>query len=317
MEILNADAATLRFMEEWNSGCDYLVAHTSGSTGEPKEILLPRGDMLHSAQATCEFFDLTSSSVLLSPLSADYIAGKMMIVRAAVADCRLWVEPPSNQPVKQDYGTIDLLPIVPSQVQWLLDNADVSSRLRNVIVGGAPVSNGLERLLVDAPFKCYATYGMTETCSHVALREMGIPYFSAMPGVEFEVNTDGQLVIIADGYSFGELVTNDIVELRSSTQFRWLGRKDNVIISGGVKLHPEEIEKEISPLISVPFYLIGERSEKWGESLVLYVESLDFDAAALVASMKNVLHPFKMPKEVRLKKEFARTASGKVIRKLL
>ncbi len=317
MEILNVDSAALRFMEEWDSGCDYLVAHTSGSTGEPKKIFLPRVDMIHSAHATCEFFDLTSSSVLISPLSADYIAGKMMIVRATVADCQLWIEPPSNQPIKRDYGTIDLLPIVPSQAQWLLNNPVVSSRLRNVIVGGAPVSHRLEQALVDAPFKCYATYGMTETCSHVALRKMGTPYFIAMPDVEFDVNADGHLVIIADGYSFGELVTNDIVELRSSTQFRWLGRKDNVVISGGVKLHPEEIEKEISPLISVSFYMIGERSEKWGEALVLYVESLDVDAAALVANMKNVLHPFKMPKEVRLKNEFARTASGKVIRKLL
>lgn len=277
-----------------------------------------RSDMIRSAQATCDFFGLTDRSVLLSPLSASYIAGKMMIVRGFVADCTVIMEPPSNRPVKSAYGTVDLLPVVPSQVEWVLDNLHQSgTKLRNVIVGGAPLTSDIEKRLMAAPFRCYATYGMTETCSHVALREMGNPYFNAMPDVRFSSDSDGRLIISSSKYSFGSLLTNDVVELKTETMFRWIGRYDNVIISGGVKLHPEEIEKELISIISAPFYLVGEPHYKWGSALVLYIEDLNVDTEVLRRQMKSKLHPYKVPREIRLVPRFKRTDSGKIKRMLL
>lgn len=319
MEIIGVDPQTLDFVSQWKSGAEYFTAHTSGSTGEPKEILLPRGDMLRSATATCDYFNLSSGSTIVSPLSASYIAGKMMIVRAVVADCRLVMETPSNKPLNDFYGDIDLLPIVPSQAEWLLTGDLKGNRVNNVIVGGAPLSPLLERRLASASFHCVATYGMTETCSHVALRPLGQPFFEAMPGVTFDVDTDRRLIICADGYSFDRIVTNDLVELIDNRRFRWLGRKDNVIISGGVKLHPEEIERELSEFIDKPFYLIGRPNDKWGTEMVMYVECDDreIDADKLKSRIKTIVHPHKVPHEIRLCRKLERTPSGKIKRVLL
>lgn len=319
MEIIGADTLAQNFLDKWSSGAEWFEAHTSGSTGTPKEILLPRKDMLTSAKATCKYFNLNSKSTIVSPLSASYIAGKMMIVRAIAADCRLIMETPSNEPLKSAYGDIDLLPIVPSQAEWILNGNARGNILKNVIIGGGPASPALERRLSEAPFKCHATYGMTETCSHIALRQIGNPNYEAMPGIEFGQDSERRLVIYADGYSFGSLTTNDIVELIDRRHFRWLGRKDNVIISGGIKLHPEEIERELSELIEQPFYLIGEPDEKWGTAMIMYVECqpTEIDTEELKRKIKNRIHRHKVPQAIRLRQQFKRTSSGKIKRVLL
>lgn len=319
MEIIGADSQTLDFVARWKSGATHFPANTSGSTGNPKEIMLPCADMLRSAMATCRHFNLSSGSTIVSPLSASYIAGKMMIVRAIVSDCRLIIETPSNRPLNDFYGDIDLLPIVPSQAEWLLTGDLRGNRLRNVIVGGAPLPMVLERRLASAPFNCMATYGMTETCSHVALRPMGQPFFEAMPGVRFDIDSERRLVIHADGYSFDRLITNDLVELIDSYRFRWLGRRDNVIISGGVKLHPEEIERELSESVDKPFYLIGKPDDKWGTAMVMYIEcdEKEVDIDKLKSRIKAVVNPHKVPREIRLREKFERTSSGKIKRLLL
>jgi O-succinylbenzoic acid--CoA ligase len=309
------DQATKAFISQWENDSPTITAHTSGSTGAPKPIELYKADMRHSACATCRFFGLDSSSTLLSPLSADYIAGKMMIVRALEADCRLWIETPSNRPFSRPYPqVIDLAPIVPSQISHLLAT---NARPRNVIVGGGPIPPDKERPLAQAPFTVYATYGMTETCSHVALRRVGQPLYEAMPGVTFDTTADGRLIIIAPGYSFGSLTTNDLVDLAGPTSFSWLGRKDNVVISGGVKLHPEQIERKLAAVIREPFYLIGEPDDKWGQALIMYIQGEPVNADRLRQSMAPLLSRYEMPREIRFVPAFRLTPSGKIKRELL
>lgn len=319
MEIIGLDSPAVDFVTQWESGVKSFPARTSGSTGAPKEILLQRADMLRSAMATCDYFNLSSGSTIVSPLSASYIAGKMMIVRAIVADCRLVMEAPSNKPLIDFYGDIDLLPIVPSQAEWLLTSDLRGNRLKNVIVGGAPVPPSLECRLASASFNCVATYGMTETCSHIALRTLGHPFFEAMPGVAFDVDADSCLIIQAEGYSFDRLITNDIVEIIDNRRFRWLGRRDNVIISGGVKLYPEDIERELSVVVDSPFYLIGRPDDKWGTAMVMYIEcdACEIDTEKLKSKIKMIVHPHKVPHEIRLREKFERTSSGKIRRVLL
>ena len=319
MRLTGDITAAEEFLAEWrDASCGYVVAHTSGSTGDPKRIELLKADMRASAEATCGFFGIDAGSRLLLPLAMTYIAGKMMAVRADLADAELIVELPSNDPLKCDYGCVDLMAVVPSQLPLLLANP-LLDKVRNIIVGGAPVSPAMEAWLHGCQAHVYATYGMTETCSHVALRDVsrGDQLYRALPGIAFDTDSRGCLVIEAQRFSFGRLVTNDVVELHGHDAFRWLGRADNVVNSGGVKLHPEEIERKISAAIDVPYYMIGRPSERWGEELVLYVEDPEVDTVALGRRIEPLLDRYERPKTILAVSRFERTASGKVIRRVL
>lgn len=309
--------ATLsEFLEEWHSDDEYVVAHTSGSTGTPKEIRLPKSDMKVSALATNAFFGIDKDSVLALPLSLDYIAGKMMAVRADLAGCNLIELPVSNR-VNVSFR-IDLLPVVPSQLPELIKNPKAPSLIRNLLVGGAPLSDSMANELVRCGFNAWLGYGMTETCSHVALRKIGdSSVFHAMPGVRFDNDSRGCLIIKSEKYTWGQLTTNDIVRLEGTDCFEWLGRYDNVINSGGVKIHPELLEKEIQKLIPdiPPFYLVGEWDDKWGQRLVMVVENAP---EGLLDKLKALLPDRKtMPKRIISVVRLPRTASGLKIKRII
>lgn len=308
------------FVNEWNNDEDYVTAHTSGSTGVPKEIRLLKSDMMSSACATNRRFGITRDSRLLCPLSPDYIAGKMMMVRAIAADCELIVERPSNNPLKHDYGIIDLMAVVPSQCAALLCNEMAVSSLKNLIIGGAPLPVGLEKELVKMPWHSYATYGMTETCSHVALRELGTAVYDAMPGILFSQDERDCLVIESDLLSFKRLVTNDVVDLIDCRTFRWLGRYDNVINSGGVKFHPEQLEKLLEGKFPFPFFFMGVPHEKWGQSVAMVIEAPENSDAASVrteaaAICRAFLPRYAFPAKINVVDALPRTANGKLQRK--
>ena len=307
------------FIREWNGPLPYVIARTSGSTGTPKEIRLLKSDMRASARATIEFFGLDSSSRLHLPLSPDYIAGKMQIVRALEAGAVLSVEPPSNRPlgasVMKGNSHISLLPAVPSQVPGLLESG-LAARIDNLIIGGAPLSETDEQRIIDSGIRAFATYGMTETCSHVALRQLGSEYFTALPGFSFATDNRGCLAIASSTLSFGKLITNDIVDLITPTSFRWIGRFDNVINSGGLKISPEEIEKKIAPLIpaGATFYLTSRRSKRWGEELVM-VTDMPGPYSELKDRIENATGHLRAPKAVIFDPDIQRTDSKKIIRK--
>lgn len=310
------------FIEEWRNPFPFVIAHTSGSTGTPKEIKLLKSDMVASARGTIKFFGINEKSTLYLPLSTSYIAGKMQVVRAMEANCRLMVETPSNHPLSFDIDDeIDLLPIVPSQIPGLL-NSMTLNRVNHLIVGGAPISPESELSLVETGIDAYATYGMTETCSHVALRKLGTDIFKALPGFSFELDNRDCLIINSDIMSFGRLVTNDIVELLDKDSFRWVGRHDNVINSGGIKLYPEKIENAIAKLFPTDslFYVTSRSSDKWGEEAVVVTNSLQFNGNPnavdnFIREMKCYLPPLKVPKDVIYDSEISLTISKKIIRR--
>lgn len=315
LHIYGEGDAERAFMEEWNSAGEFVTAHTSGSTGQPKEIKLRKSDMMKSARSTNIRFAIGSSSRLFSPLSAKYIAGKMMIVRAMEAQCELILETPSNNPLHNDYGgEIDLMAVVPSQCLELIRNPLAHKQLQNLIVGGAPMSGNIERQLHEMPWKTFATYGMTETCSHVALRMCGDSSFEAMPGICFRHDERECLIIDAPDFSFKEITTNDVVELHDPHHFKWLGRFDNVINSGGIKLYPEEIEKQLEGKLPHPFYISAVTDEKWGEAvgLTLLDGSIAPDQALEIC--RSTLPPYSIPKHIRLKKQLDYTPNGKLKR---
>jgi len=314
MELVGSTPESEKFLEEWSSDKPYVIVHTSGSTGEPKEIKLPKSDMIASARATIDFFGIRKGDTLLCPLSTNYIAGKMMIVRAIISGARLIIEHPSNTPFKAEYGKIKLMPVVPSQIAGI--KRESFRYIENLLVGGAPVTREQERSICLCGANAFMSYGMTETASHVALRKIGEgDIYKALPGITFDVDRDSCLNINAPSFSFNMLQTNDVVELMDSTSFRWLGRRDNVVNSGGIKLHPEAIEKKICDLIDGDYYIIGEPDYKWGERLVMYVEGAENDM--LMECLRLRLSPVECPKEIRFVRQLSRTDSGKVRRRLL
>lgn len=314
MELIGYIEECSAFASEWNdAGKDFVVAHTSGSTGTPKEIRLSKNDMVTSARATNRFFGIGSGSLLHLPLSPSYIAGKMMIVRASEADCVLMAEKPSSTPLADYAGRdITLSAVVPSQIPGLL-NGKGWRKIDNLIIGGAPLSAATERKLQELGVPAYATYGMTETCSHVALRKLGSELFMALPGISFSLDERGCLVIDAPQFSFKRVVTNDLAELDGAEAFRWLGRYDNVINSGGIKIIPEVIEERIAPLMGeVPFYISSRESERWGREVVLIVEGETSPVS--IAQLKDQLGVI-CPKEIICEPKFDRTSSSKIIRR--
>lgn len=314
------DRAIAKFRCQWEDEHPYIEAHTSGSTGTPKHILLPKADMRVSALATCMRFGIDERSTLHLCLSPDYIAGKMVLVRSYVAGCSVFAELPSNRPLSTDpEDDLAISAVVPSQIEGLLMSAYVG-RVRNIIVGGAPMTEEQERLLVESGIPSFATYGMTETCSHVALRRVGSRWYEGMPGIGFSTDERGCLVIESPKYSFGRLATNDVVELGSSRSFRWLGRYDNVINSGGIKIHPEEVEARLMGSLDMEFYVSSRPSEKWGEEIVIVVaprwggaEIRESDAEILEVC-RRLLPPIQVPKGVVRMDRLRRTSNGKIKR---
>ena len=304
------------FIDEWTDLKPYIVAHTSGSTGKPKEIRLLKSDMRTSARATIKFFGLNSDSLLYLPLSTGYIAGKMQIVRALEAGCSLIVEKPSNHPLDTPIDSrISLLPIVPSQIEALLSNP-VREKIDSLIIGGAPIDSSTEQAVIKSGLNAYATYGMTETCSHVALKKLGDERFNALPGISFSIDSRGCLMISSSDMSFGVLTTNDIIELHNEKQFSWIGRYDNVINSGGIKIFPEEIEKSISHLLphGVKYYISSRCNGKWGEEAVLVCDS-SINDENILEKIKTIVSPMKAPKAVIIDPQMKLTDSKKIVRR--
>lgn len=305
-----------QFLGQWENNSDYIIARTSGSTGTPKEIKLLKTDMLASAKATCQYFRIGEGNCLVNPLSVDYIAGKMMVIRALVSGANLWNEKPSSLPLNNwtISNYIDLLPVVPSQISGLLESKHLKY-VKNLIIGGAKLPVSLENKLKSLNINTYCTYGMTETCSHVALRSIYEDFYKALPGFKFSVDHRNCLIIESETMSFKQLVTNDIVELHDSISFRWIGRFDNVINSGGIKLFPEQIEAKIESILEGRnFFVTSRDSDRWGNELILVIEDLT-EIPDLKKKLSERLSRYEMPKDIIYQERLKKTSSGKIIRK--
>lgn len=309
------------FILDWLSDVSYIVVNTSGSTGEPQQIRLEKKRMKASARLSAEYFNMKAGNEVLLCLPARYIAGKMVIVRAFTNGFNLnWVEPTINPLLNIDRG-FNLTSFTPMQVfEMLRSTPEKFERIEKVLVGGGPISAVLDQRLRETKNDVFATYGMTETISHVAVRKVNAPgtLFHALPGVKFSIDDDGCLIISAVHLDALGIKTNDMVQLVGPYSFHFLGRRDNVINSGGIKLFPEKIESQISTLMENDFFLWKKADDTLGERMVLCIESEpynDTDILRLKSSLKLLLNTFEVPKEILFTPKFERTETGKVIRK--
>lgn len=300
------------FINEWNSDTEEIIAKTSGSTEEPKEISLPKEAMRMSTKMTASFFNLKKGDTALLCLPVHYIAGKMMLVRAMELGLKLFITEPKTRIDLHDFPKLDFVPMTPMQVEKSFDSLN---NVRTLLIGGAPLSDELRAQLLKLPIRCYESYGMTETITHIALREISEKYFRALNGVNFRTDERGCLVIQTP-YFQQEIITNDVVELKNNREFNWLGRIDNVINSGGVKLFPEEIEKKIKPFVQEELIVTSISDPLLGEKLVCVIENPKFDKAHYKEMLgKAGLKKIQTPKEIYFLESFPKTNSGKIIRK--
>lgn len=295
------------FLNEWFSDKDFILSKTSGSTGIPKEIRIPKSAMKMSAELTGEFFGLKKGDTALLCMPVNFIAGKMMIVRAIELKLKLYCIQPKSEINLSEFPILDFVPMTPMQVGNSFENL---SKIKTLLIGGAPLSDELRKKLQVLETKSFESYGMTETITHIALKEISEEWFSVLPQVKIKTDNRGCLVITTP-YFEEEIITNDLVEIKNETQFKWLGRFDNVINSGGIKFSPELIEAKIKSLIPNEFIISSLPDEKLGEKLILIIEGNNFTHFQL----SEVLNKYELPKETYFLEKFPRTESGKLQRR--
>ena len=306
------EANIIHFLEEWYNDALQITVSTSGSTGTPKRIQLPKKAVLKSAALTCSFFELKRGDSALLCLPTNFIAGKLMLIRALFAEMSLVSTPPSRNPLRTIDTPIRFAAMTPMQVYTILrETPEKLNLIEILIVGGAPVDNRLENELKTYKTNCYATFGMTETITHIALRKLNHhQHYTALASVDFEQTSDNCLIINAPHLPQQQLITNDKVELLSNTEFIWKGRKDNVINSGGIKIQAEVLEQQIALLIPNNRIFIATAPDKLlGNKIILIIEaenefSISFEG----------LNKYEVPKTTYWVEEFEETETGKINR---
>ena len=303
------------FFLDWMSTSGDLKVRTSGSTGHPKTIAIKKEWMINSAKATGNFFDLSAGDKALLCLPCSSIAGKMMLVRAMLLGLHLDYVEPSSSPLFTIQKNYAFAAMVPMQAQNSLDRL---SLIKKLIVGGAPIAASLKEQLKHSKSCVFETYGMTETVSHVAIRDLQQKedYFQVLPNIAISQDDRNCLVLDAPHLSRSEVVTNDLVEIIDEKRFQWLGRYDSVINSGGVKLIPEQIERKLDPVIDARFFVAGLDDQTLGQRLILLVEDGNCDANELLTGIQRLkgIHKYEIPKDIFCVDSFIETESGKIQR---
>lgn len=313
-----------QFIAEWHDDSPTLLVHTSGSTGTPKPMLAEKRRMEASARLTCNFLGLKPGDTALLCLPLQYIAGKMMVVRALTCGLRLVSVEPQGHPLAASAGgltRVDFAAMVPLQVWNSLQEPRECKRLatiRQLIIGGGAIDERLAHELRSFPNAVWSTYGMTETLSHIALRRLSGPeaseWYTPFEGVGLSLSPDRCLVIDAPYLCDGPLTTNDIAELRPDGRFRILGRRDNVICSGGVKIQIEQVEQRLRPCLpGVPFLITKSPSESLGEQVVMLTEMTDVEH--LLAVCRRVLPRYEQPRRIVTVDRLPFTPNGKPARR--
>lgn len=318
----------LTFCQQWLEGNQSFELPSSGSTGAPKDILVHRAQMEISAAATWDFFNIPKGAQVLCCLNTWMVAGKMMLVRALEWEANLYLVKPSENPLlDSSTANFDFVAMVPMQVSACLAKAQslaVLKNIKNLIIGGAPSSPTLIKKIIQEDIQAYQTYGMTETVSHIALAEITGEelIYQVLPGVKIGTDAQQRLWIKAPMAGSKTLQTNDLVEMVDGKSFKWLGRADFTINSGGIKLQPEVMEPKMAAAFEgifghQNFFLYGKADERLGQKLVLIIEEQRIQEEKeqeLREVLKTLFNRYHLPKEILYAEAFIRTPSGKINR---
>lgn len=309
----------LQFLQDWQSDEDRIQVQTSGSTGQPKIISLRKTHMLLSARASVDYFSILESSTLALCLPVKFIAGKMMIIRTLVAKCKLIIQPPSSDPFSQFRQAINFIAVTPHQLNQSLKTGSVSPDFQKILIGGESIPTDLRQQIQSLPNQCYASFGMTETITHIAVQSLNHPaeqHYNCLPGILISLNAENCLQI--DGpWLENPIETHDIVQIISPEQFTWMGRSDFVINSGGIKLHPEKIEGKIQHDLPFSFLVSSIPDPNFGEIPVLIIESKSKDIPISLDEINSNLDRFEKLKGLFIVRSISKTENGKTDRKAM
>lgn len=296
-------------------GQEVFKFHTSGSTGNPKKILLKREQLAYSAQSTLDFlFGTEKPERLLLCIDPTRIGGAQIITRSLLADAELILQAPSGNPLKSLDRSVDLVSLVPFQVKKILQQSpEKFDLIKKVLIGGADLPGELVEELKRFSTEFYQTFGMTETASHIGIKSIGEPFFQPIGDVQLDADSESRLSIKGSVTGHKWLKTNDLVEIKSFG-FVWLGRADLTINTGGIKVQPEDIEGRIREhfpheefaVTSLPDPLLGEK-------VVLVARGPLLDHMGSL----EVLSKYEMPKMEVLVDKLPRTSNGKLDRQAI
>jgi O-succinylbenzoic acid--CoA ligase len=318
--------STLKFSIEWLSEKSGFSIFTSGSTGKPKEIILNRDQMIASARMTGFTLELKASDKSLVSLNTEFIAGMMMLVRGFELSMSMTIIEPASNPLKNisSSESFDFTAMVPMQMQKILeesqDKMGLLNNMKAILLGGSPVSAMLEESLQQITSPIFSTYGMTETVSHIALRRLNgnsrSELYTIIEGVKIGTDERGCLTINAPSTEHHTIITNDLVELTGNNTFRWMGRIDNVINSGGIKIHTDYLEEKIDRVLHEAgfqnrLFVNPMPDAEFGEIAVLIIEgNIDLDTINKI--LKEKLKKFEVPKKIVAIEKFTETATQKI-----
>lgn len=308
------------FLTDWFDDSPIVNVQTSGSTGVPKTLTVRKEQMMQSACLTCEFLGLQAGDNALLCMPLQYIAGKMMVVRALVAGLNLILRTPSGHPLADVDVSLRFAAMIPLQVYNTLQVPEEKERLSQtdiLIIGGGAIDKELEKEITDLPGKIYSTYGMTETLSHIALRRLnGIqasPHYHPFSSVKISLSDEDTLVIEAPLVCDEKLTTNDVANIYEDGTFTILGRRDNTINTGGIKVQAEQVEAKLQSLIPVPFVVTSIPDVRLGEAIILLLELTD-NVGQIEAKMQELLSKYEYPKQILQVEKIPRTETGKIAR---
>ncbi|TWP24398.1 long-chain fatty acid--CoA ligase [Apibacter muscae] len=303
------------FLTEWYDNSEIIKTNTSGSTGIPKTIELTKEAMVKSAEMTGKFLNLKENDSALLCMPALYIAGKMMLVRAIVWKLKLLCIPPSSNPLKNITDEISFSAMTPMQVEHSLDKLHL---IKKLIIGGAQIPAPLYKQLNQfSTNNIYESFGMTETISHIALKKVSKnpeESFKLLPNTKIDLDDRGCLTIKTP-FSNEEIITNDIVKMHSENEFEWLGRLDNVINSGGIKIYPEKVEKQLKTIIPNEFIISSQPDPILGNKVILVIEGCISPYIEELIQNFNFNHKYEKPREIYFIEKFQRTPTGKIVRR--
>lgn len=308
------------FLHDWFNDAPVLTVQTSGSTGTPKKLIVRKDQMMQSARLTCEYLKLHEGDSALLCMNLRYIGAMMMVVRSLVAGLNLILRPASGHPLLDVEVPVRFAAMVPLQVYNTLQIQEEKEKLTKIdtlIIGGGAIDKALEQEIQTSPGFIYSTYGMTETLSHIALRRLNganaSDHYYPFTSVELSLSTEKTLIIHAPLLCDDVLQTNDVAHIYPDGSFVILGRKDNIINSGGIKIQAEAIEKELQYFLICPFVVTFVEDQRLGQAVTLLIAG-DVDLKKLDTIYQTVLTPYAHPQYTYSVTQIPQTGNGKIDR---
>ena len=317
-DVEKIDVDLFDFLKFWNSSNATIEVETSGSTGSAKKISLKREAMISSAKATIEYFKIKDMSTFHCCLPIKYIGGKMMLVRAIVNKADIILSKPTSNPVTYLTKEVDFSAMTPWQVSHAI-NEDNFEKIKTLIIGGGVISSSLIKELRVKKTESFQTYGMTETLSHIAVRSLKNtnknPNYKCLSHVNISTNKEGELIVKSPELGIESLTTNDIVQITGNKEFKYIGRSDNLINTGGIKVLPEEIERQLNEsLQSVVFFVDKIPDNKSGEKVIVITNKKE-NTSSIKKACKRITPKHIRPQLILFIEEFIFTENNKLNRK--